>query len=501
MKKILIAFALACVFLAPGCQKFLDLKPENIQVVSKVEDYRDLLASYMRLVKAVNGDQYPVLGGYYINPYFDVAAMFAYRSGELSINPSSSAYYDAARGEFKQSAVNIMTWMDTEESGYCWDQYFSFLGPINLIIGGIDDLEGDDRMRDYVKGEALVWRAYSYFKLLQYFSPYQGNAYGIPIYLKPYEDPGNAMPERKTQTEVYQQILADCQEVFHLLERTPTTTWNYAYQELFLHQMLASVYCYKAMGAAAEDTDWENALLHANEAMKGRSFVRDQATFKQMFNCYNPQIFEHDEFNLRMVDGSNRQICNFLYTYYQPSLTMQAVATVDPAFFAKYKADDVRRAAYFVDQYNGTYKYDKYNISVNFYARYGFPVGGVIMPYRAAENQLIKAEALCRLGRAGEAREALNFFKAGRYLDVEGSYTESDLLAEILKERKLEFYHEGDICWLDMKRTGERVERIVNGVVHVLQPDDFRYCFPIPKTEMKVNKNMVQNPGWNEITL
>lgn len=95
----------------------------------------------------------------------------------------------------------------------------------------------------------------------------------------------------------------------------------------------------------------------------------------------------------------------------------------------------------------------------------------------------------------------MDFFKTGRYLDIENSYTESDLLNEILKERKLEFYHEQDAWWLDMKRTETRMERIVNGTLYVLEPDDYRYCFPIPQSEMEKNKKMLQNPGWDEINL
>lgn len=97
-----------------------------------------------------------------------------------------------------------------------------------------------------------MWRAYSYFKLLQYFSPYDKNEYGVPVYLKPYEDPGNAMPKREKQTDVYARILEDCDEVFELLARTPTTSWNCAYTPRFVHSMLASVYCYKALSGAGE---------------------------------------------------------------------------------------------------------------------------------------------------------------------------------------------------------------------------------------------------------
>ena len=500
MKKLYILIALTSLFFVQSCDKFLDLKPENIQVVSTVEDYRDILASYMRLLKTVDGSQKPVLGGYFLYPPFDVASTFAYRSGELTINKNSRSYYDASLGEYKQNAVNLMSWMGTNDN--CWNRYYSFLGPINMIIEGIKTADGDDeRLRDYVQGEALVWRAYSYFKLLQYFSPYKQDKYGIPVYLKPYEDPGNAMPKRETQTNVYKQILKDCQEALDLMERTPSTTWNCAYNPCFLHGMLASIYCYKAMSAAAEEEDWQNAIDHADKAMTGRTFVRDQATYNAMFDASALQAFTNDEFYLRIVDGANGQIADFSDIYYQTSPTNQANPGPELEFYLLYKDDDVRKNTFFRTQTDGSLVYDKYNLSANPYAIYGIAYGGIVMLFRTAETQLIKAEALYRLGKTTEAKEALNEFKQGRYLDIEGSYTESDLLNEILKERKLEFYHEQDMWWLDMKRIGTRMERVINGTLYVLEPDDYRYCFPIPQSEMKVNKNMIQNPGWDEISL
>ena len=68
MKKLYILIALTSLFFVQSCDKFLDLKPENIQVVSTIEDYRDILASYMRLLKTVDGSQKPVLGGYFFIP-------------------------------------------------------------------------------------------------------------------------------------------------------------------------------------------------------------------------------------------------------------------------------------------------------------------------------------------------------------------------------------------------------------------------------------------------
>lgn len=497
MKKIYILIALTSLFLVQSCDKFLDLKPENIQVVRTIEDYRDLMASYMRLLKTVDGSQEPVLGDYYLYPMFDVGVIFAYHSGELTINKNSTSDYDATRGEYKKDAVNLMTWMgDADE---CWNRYYSFLGPINMIIEGIITAEGnDERLRDYVKGEALVWRAYSYFKLLQYFSPYKNNEHGVPVYLKPYEDPANAKPKRETQTNVYKRILADCQEVITLLKQTPSTRWNYAYEPQFVHGMLASIYCYKAMSAAAEESDWQNAIDHANIAMNKRSFVRDEDTYKAVFDATAREVFTNDEFYLRLVDGENGQVANFNEVYY--SSTMSQASPYPPEeFYALYKDDDVRKNTFFRTQTDGSIIFDKYNISENEDLWLG--AGGIILLFRSAEIQLIKAEALCRSGKTTEAKEALDDFKNGRYLDIEDSYTESDLLNEILKERKLEFYHEQDMWWLDMKRLGTRMERVINGTRYVLEPNDYRYTFPIPRSEMSVNKNMVQNPGWSEINL
>ena len=111
MKK-LMTILLVAVLLA-SCDKFLDLKPENIKVVSTVEDYRDLLASYMRYLKTPNRSQQNVLGSFGCYPYFSCVQHFAYRTGELEPNKNvSSGYYDITLGEYTTGGVNLMNWQD-----------------------------------------------------------------------------------------------------------------------------------------------------------------------------------------------------------------------------------------------------------------------------------------------------------------------------------------------------------------------------------------------------
>lgn len=492
MKKIkIILGCLTGMLFLVSCNDFLTLKPRDEKVVKTVEDYRDILASYVHHIKTPNRPQKVVMGvGSYTVPKFDVAYNFCVYSGEQNMNKKSAAVYDSKKDEYTPSAKSLMSWRNTES--YVWDQYYEFLGPINLIIDGIRTAESSNEdIQNYVLGEALVWRAFAYFKLLQYYAPYKDNKYGIPVYLKPYDDIGNAMPGRKTQKEVYEQILGDCKEALQLMEITASNPWNCAWRNDFLNAMMASIYTWKAGSAAAENTDWGNAEQHATEAMRNRSLSNSPDVLRQMFDCSSLMVevpMESDEFYFRIMDGYWGQICNLYDTYYGSSLDQLVV----PQYYNKFRESDIRKQVYFTR--DGMYS-DKYNLK-------GSYSGGCIILFRLAEMYLIKAEALVRQGNAGEAKKVLEEFDRARYTEEIAIPSNPDaLLQEILDERMREFYQENDFRWMDMKRLGIRVTRQVGGETYVLEPDDFRYSLPIPKRELELNKNMEQTPGWEKIMI
>ena len=492
MKKRYLLMAGLCCFLLMSCDKFLELTPRDQKVVSTVEDYRDIMASYMRLLKTPNPTQERIFGvDAYAFPLFDVAANLGIYTGETNLNTSSDLYYDAKNGAYTTTGKNIQTWLMTDI--YAWDRYYGFLGPINLIISGIETAEGENEaLRNRVKGEALVWRAFAYFKLLQYYAPYKDNVYGVPVYLTPEQDIGTAMPERKTQREVYERILADCGEALALLEETASSEWNCAWRSDFIHAMMASIYTWRAMSGAAEATDWADAEKCAAEAMKGRVLSNTTADLKKMFDCKDVNsgtALESDEFYFRIIDGDNHQIFNFTEAYYDGGVSD---GRINRAYYEYFHDGDIRKTAWFNPE--GTYN-NKYGIL-------GSVHGGCLMLFRLAEMYLIKAEALVRQGKTPEAQDVLREFCAARYTgDVEIASDPETLLQEILDERLREFYQENDFRWLDMKRLGVRLERLVAGERFVLQSDDFRYCFPIPLRELQLNKNMVQTPGWEKVIL
>lgn len=492
MKNIIRTFIIFGLILLISCDKFLELTPRDQKVVSTIEDYRDILASYMRLLKTPNRDQEPVFGGILLYPKFDVSRNLGVYTGEAILDLTQQRYFNKDINNYTPEGKRILTWQMTDT--FIWDRYYSFLGPINLIISGVRKAEGtDEELRNYVLGEALTWRAFAYYKLLQYYSPYQNDKLGIPIYLTPEADIGHAMPERATQSEVFNQILGDCQEALEIMKKTPSNNWNCAWRGDFVHGMMASIYTWKALSAAKENTDWQKAEAHATAAMQGRNLTNSSEVLRKMFDSKGitpTSYFESSEFSFRIMDGTNKYVCNFIDAYYDGGAVANGRANAE--YYSKFSDNDIRKEVYFTPDGSRS---DKYNLL-------GERSGGCIILFRLAEMYLIKAEALARMGKPEEAKTVLREFKSRRY---NGEFsiptTAEEVLKEILDERLREFYMENDVRWLDMKRLNLTMKRVIQGETNILEPNDFRYAFPIPKREIDLNRNIEQNPGWERIII
>ncbi len=492
--KYIIA-ALLCIQMS-SCNKFLTLTPHDTKVVNSVEDYRDILASFMRYLKTPTLPSQDVVMGVGLStlpfPSSEVDGSLSIYTGESNLTTESSYYYDRTNNVYTQTGKNALTWLNTNSSA--WDNIYSFLGPINLIISSVPTAEGsDENLRNRVLGEALTWRAYAFYKLLQLYSPMKDNRLGIPVYLTPEKEIGEAMPERKSQTEVFKRILDDCNQALDLLTKTTYNDWNCAWNADFINAMMADVYAWKACSGAAADTDWANAEQHATVAMRGRNLASSADMLKTIFDCsdnaYSKDL-KNDEFYLRIVDGRWTYICDFTYAYYEDGGVADGL--VNKVNYRKFADNDIRKKAWF--SADGTHN-DKYNLIGSDMSQ------GCIMPFRLADMYLIKSEALVRQGKTGEGKAVLDEFRSHRYtgsLPTIGNDSEA-LLKAIHDERFKEFYMEGDKVWLDMKRFGDTMERTIAGEKNYLTADDFRYCFPIPAREMQYNKKMEQNPGWESV--
>ena len=491
-RMLTLLFALSLTGLLSSCSKFLDLKPRDVKILKSAEDYRDLLASYLKFIKTTNPEQpISILGGDpFTFPKFNLSGTLGIYTGEAVLSPTRP-FVDEATKLYTASGRNFLLWGITKH--YKWEQDFRFLGPINLIILNVQDAEGDDQhLKDMVKGEALTWRAYTYFKLLQLYCPYEGEPYGLPLYLDPSLDVGIAQPERATLSQTYAQIIKDANEALELLKRTPYSDWNFAYRPDFLHAMLSSIYLYKAGSGAKEEGDYRQALEHAKAAIGQRKLETDPERLRRLFNAsdpYSAAAFNSDEYSIRIIDGDNSQIIQFT-SYYKGNTT----GFTTNEFISLFSEDDKRKNLFLDDYEVG--KIRKWELTEVWTSSHG-----ILMPYRLAEMILNKAEAEAQLGMTAEATATLKEFTDARYSKPQPTPAPTDLIPVIRLERKREFFCENDVIWLDMKRFGEEVTREINGTMYTLKGDDYRYTFPIPGSELEDNKKMVQNPGWENVIL
>ena len=468
-----------------SCNNFLNVTPKNVISMDDLESIKSSLGGFLYNV-AEDGS------GRNSMPWSPFDGSRFYSFWLYSDIWDLSSY---ANDELEDNEVQNIDWRN-ESTSSLWGGYYSIIGFLNLIINEALVAEGNEDMRDYILGEAYTMRAYCFFKLLQYYAPYNNNELGIPICLESEEDLENVSLVRRTQTEVYAQILSDLEEADKRLERTPSREgYNVMYKTTIVNRLFAEVYHFKAMSAAAEETDWENAIKYADRETNGKMVTSDYSTISQIFNSGITTLDNDPECGIRCSSSGAYGMDYFFSSNSEPNQD----------FYKEYFPEDegdIRRNWYQeVEVYDYTIWDYVYKLKINKFSTYTDYLAGwyyLYCGFRLSEAFLIQAEAYVMTDQLAEARDILDRFKSCRYTN---SYVVPEdkeaLLQDIYRERKKEFLAELDYAWLDMKRLGVEMERTVGGQTFKLNgADDYRYAFPIPTYELENNKEMVQNPEW-----
>ncbi len=402
---------------------------------------------------------------------------------------------------------NIYKWVDhrseTAASGYApWYLYYRLIANANMIINNIDNAAGSQEEKDIIKGEALIYRGWGHFSLVQMFAKryVAGTAndqLGVPIMLTNNFD---GQP-RATVGQVYEQVIIDLNDAISLLG---------AYVRPNKSHMNIDVARGVKARVALTMQDWANAASLAaeartgyplmstaaytegfndytnNEWMWGSTVIPDQTTYFYSFFAYMSRNFSST--NIR---GNPKAINSLLYN--------------DPIF----TPTDIRKA-----NFDPTGLHTSLGLASNFtrkpytnqkfLAAGGADSRGDVVYMRAAEMYLIEAEAYARMGgHDTEALAALNFLREARETDpanyVASANTGQALIDEIMLNRRLELWGEG-FRFTDLKRLNLPLDR--NGANHQtalctvtdVPAGDVRWEWLIPKQEMDANKQMVQNP-------
>lgn len=452
MKTKTIILILTASFFLSGCEKFLEEKSDkSIAIPATLHDFQSLLHDWAT-----------------VNFSFSAAGEASGDDMFLNDGDYNALYYESDK--------RLYTWQPDYTSrsfnsaGDEWYNCYKAIYVSNSVLQGIEDNNLVGETADYIKGQALVFRAARYLDGVQIWAPIYNRAtantdLGMVLRL----DPDMNIPsERVSVQATYDQILKDLTDALPLLRTgsiAPTMP-----DKSVAYGLLARTHL--IMGNYAE------ALGNAEKALEYNSQLVD-------FNGLNPNA----NYPIPVVGRLSSEVL-FYTRMFASDLIHANRARISPSLYDLYEDGDLRKTVYFrlVD---GSYAFKGTHTGA----------AALIVGITVSELYLIVAECSARLDDLDRAEEALNTLLIKRW-DTDQftpySFADKDVALEtILTERRKELVFRG-LRWSDIKRLNRdgyniTLTRTVNGQTFTLPPNDPRYAIAIPETIIEIS-GIQQNP-------
>ena len=380
-----------------------------------------------------------------------------------------------------------------------WGMFYKWIANANVLINGVDNADGEQEEKDIIKGQALVYRAYCHYQLVQtwaeaYKKGVDNSQLGVPIKLDNSTDP----IERSTVEAVYAQINTDLDDAMLLLEGYSRPNKSHL-NEAVAKGLKARV--------ALTQGNWDVAAKYAVEARAGYTLM-DKETYAKGFSD-NLEANSEFMWASHIIEDQTNYYGNlggYLSRNYSSSSIRANPRSINNLLYDKISETDVRKTLWDpTGEHEGlelVSNAKKYPYTSQKFLAVSTSDSRMDVPMmRAAEMYLIEAEALARDNQFGSAAQVLFDLVSTR----DDNYTLStntgdDLIEEIMVQRRVELWGEG-FRWFDLKRlnlpldrTGSNHKSSINNKVMEVAVGDNRWVWPIPQDEIDANSLMVQNP-------
>ncbi|WP_215225981.1 RagB/SusD family nutrient uptake outer membrane protein [Echinicola shivajiensis] len=392
--------------------------------------------------------------------------------------------------------INLWEFTEIDDASDNNPGVYASINDANIIIAGIDDVEGDDNLRNRVKGEAYFIRALNYFDLARVYGYEPGqevNGFDLSVILRTTPTLGLSSADfraRSTNDEVYAQIVSDLNDAIDLLPSASLgTTGVYRASKGAAQALLARVYLYMANYSEAE-TMASNAMVsfgltnNGSGLMEAEDYVAGFSTAPNPESLFEVEIRSQDWLS---TDGLNNSMCSLLSNVYTGA---QFILTVSDDLLASYEAGDVRLDTWAATVREGTagtfYRSNKWLGHKGDFLE-NLPI------MRASELYLIRAEARYKTSNEVGARADLNALRSKRGLGNTAA-SGTALMELIMHENRVEFATEGH-RWFDLKRNGMTITK--SGSFEPVPYTDYRILSPIPQDEIILNELLENNPQYN----
>lgn len=449
---ILFAVTICSLFSVIGCKKdWLDEKPDkNLTVPSNLKDFEAMLDG-------------PISSS-------------ALGLGEIAVDGHYVSEERWLQG-FDDNSSNAYLWR--KERPYLnvgeWNNSYSRILVCNVVLEGLNKLSVKDQVGDVfnrVKGNALFHRARFFYDLSQIFCPTyadnQDNSFGLPLRL---ESDINLKSTRASVKETYNKVLEDLLLAARLLPEKPLFKTRGSKAAAFA--LLSNVYL--------NMDNFELAGKYADSSLR-----------------IIPDLIDYNTLNLsqRFVGLFNKEVV--FHSTMSNSGIITSSARIETAVYNSYNQYDLRKQMFF--RLNGGFWVFKGN-----YTEESGAVNGLFSGLATDEMYLVRAECYARSGNVPSAMNDLNTLMKSRWnksvpFPTFSAIDKNDALRQILEERKKELILRGR-RWIDLRRLNrdpnlaQTISRTISGVTYTLEPNSYRYTFPIPHDEVQ-SSGITQNPGW-----
>jgi hypothetical protein len=390
-----------------------------------------------------------------------------------------------------------------------WNAHYRALMNINNAIGSIKkgNIEGETQATvDALEAQGKFLRAHNYFMLVRMFG-------GVPLITEETPDPIQNPMARASVTEVYDLIVSD---LLFASDKLPES-WSDAPGKPTkgaAKSMLAKVYLTMATYPLNDATNYQKAAAMALQVIESAAYslVDSVVDVFSLANKYGPEMIW--SYNSTYDDIAT-----------DPEIWTSEIyndggwgdAAMDTAFERSWPAQR-RKEAYVFTDWDGMHYTDFpeqtpfckkffFYISADDFNGYSSIMNWPILRY--ADVLMIYAEA-ANMANAGatapqEAVDAINqvINRANGYKVNSGhpllttSMTKAAFDAAVIQERNWELVFEACDRWFDICR-----KRILNDPKVTYRAEDRLnfsaddYLFPIPETDLRLNKLLEQNPGY-----
>ncbi|MEO0898584.1 MAG: RagB/SusD family nutrient uptake outer membrane protein [Bacteroidota bacterium] len=392
-----------------------------------------------------------------------------------------------------------------------WAFHYRCVVLANVVVGKVNGMDIDPSVINRIEAEARYLRAFAYFDLVRVYG-------GVPLVLSAPEFGDDMMLPRASVEDIYAQIEEDL---------------------LFAKENLPASWSGTDIGRA---TKGAAASLLARVYLTRRDFLQVKNLTQEVMDMgiYRLMPNYSDNFELATSDNNVESIFQIQLTgcatfgtgnakqaFFAPwgegitkdrdgwgsqIPTGPQLSNPGTTLFEAFEEGDLRKDAtimtssvYYptINPEDGGYTYPAQGASATACNIKKYVVGSgpnicfMSTPQNSHEIRysdvlLMYAESILEIEggvtRNTDALAAFNAVRARAGLDPVEEFDREMML----HERRVEFAFEGQ-RWFDLVRSGRAVEIMT---LHGKNPSKERLLFPIPSSELQINPNLVQNPGY-----